>query len=346
MSKQDTVTISLVPSPEHALPGHPESPRRFEYFNQIFEGDLKEQLKLVHGELEQETLLEHIGEVHEMAYVKGIEKAMGKAPLFLDYGDTYATPSSYSCALDAVQGMLATLQENLQGESKRGFSLIRPPGHHANQHQAMGFCLFNNIAIATRMLQKNGYAKVAIYDFDVHHGNGTQDIFETDPDVLYISTHQWGIYPGTGAKTETGQGAGEGSLLNIPLPAYTGEKGFRLILEEIIAPALQRFQPDFLLISAGFDAHWSDPLANLQLTTSAYYDISTELLQLSESLCGGRIAFALEGGYDPQALTENISAVLCALTTKGLSQDRLGPAPIDEPSIHTLVDDICAIHSL
>jgi acetoin utilization deacetylase AcuC-like enzyme len=346
MNEQEKISISVVPSPEHALPGHPESPRRFDHFNHFLDGDLKENLRLVQGSLEHGDLLKHITAVHEPAYVEAIEQAMGRAPLFLDYGDTYATSASYDCALNAVQGMLALLRESLKEGSKRGFALIRPPGHHANQRQAMGFCLFNNIAIAARMLQNNGYAKVAIYDFDVHHGNGTQDIFEDDPDVLYISTHQWGIYPGTGSKTETGQGAGEGSLLNIPLPAYTGENGFRLILDKIIAPALQDFQPDFLLISAGFDAHWSDPLANLQLTTRAYFDLSRELIQLSETLCDGHIAFALEGGYDPEALADNINAVLYALTDQPFGTDRLGSAPIDEPRITKLVEEICSIHSL
>jgi acetoin utilization deacetylase AcuC-like enzyme len=210
----------------------------------------------------------------------------------------------------------------------------------------MGFCIFNNIAVAARWLQSNGYAKVAIYDFDVHHGNGTQDIFYNDPSVLYLSTHQWGIYPGTGKKSESGQSAAEGTTVNIPLPAYAGVHAFQASMDQVILPALERFDPDFLLISAGFDAHWNDPLANLQLTTSGYFQISNLLIEAATQLCDGRISFVLEGGYDPEALADNVNAVLFAMAAMEKPIDRLGNAPIDEPDVTQLLTEIKAIHSL
>jgi acetoin utilization deacetylase AcuC-like enzyme len=340
------IVLTIQSSPDHAFPGHPESPRRFDAFDRFLSGDLQPRLDRVEFTLDESTILDNIHLVHQPAYVTGIRDAMARAPLFLDYGDTYATPQSYTCALQAVAGTLAAFKPIQTGRIQQAFALVRPPGHHANQNQAMGFCLFNNIAIATKTLQNDGYAKVAIVDFDVHHGNGTQDLFQHDPDVLYISTHQWGIYPGTGHKNEIGIAAGEGSILNIPLPAYSGDRAFMRLFEQIIQPAVSRFQPDCMLVSAGFDAHWSDPLANLQLSTSGYYQLTKNIRTLARDSCEGRLGFVLEGGYDPQALADNIAAVLYALSDMALSEDRLGPAPVDEPSIDVLLKEIRAIHTL
>lgn len=340
------IPLCLIPSIEHTLPGHPESPHRFRAFSHFLEGPLKDQLSIVEPQKTSDEILALIHLTHHSNYIGVVENAMEQAPVYLDYGDTYATPASYECALNAVAGALAILDPIQQGTANHGFALVRPPGHHANQYQAGGFCIFNNIAIGAKTLQKNGYAKVTIYDFDVHHGNGTQDIFEEDPDVLYISTHQAGIYPGTGRKHEVGKDGGEGFTINIPLPGYSGDQAFLEIFDRLIGPALERFNPDFLLISAGFDAHWSDPLANLQLTTSGYYQITQKLIQSAEAYCEGRLAFILEGGYDPEALADNIDAVLHALANQPPPSDRLGPAPIDEPNISQLVENIRDIHSL
>jgi acetoin utilization deacetylase AcuC-like enzyme len=341
-----TTVLTIQRSPDHAFPGHPESPRRFDNFEQVFGEELQPNLERVELTFDETTILENIHLVHQPDYVTGIRDAMARAPLFLDYGDTYATPQSYTCALQAVAGTLAAFEPIQTGQIQQAFALVRPPGHHANQHQAGGFCIFNNIAIAAKNLQENGYAKIAIVDFDVHHGNGTQDIFENDPDVLYISTHQWGIYPGTGRKTEIGIAEGEGSIINIPLPAYCGDRGFLKLFEQIIQPAVSRFQPDCMLVSAGFDAHWSDPLANLQLSTSGYHHLSNNLRSLAMDCCEGRLGFVLEGGYDPQTLADNIAAVLYALSNRELPEDRLGSAPVDEPSIDALLEEIRSIHSL
>ncbi len=342
----DKIALSYIPSPRHALQGHPESPHRFGSFEALFTDELGQSIDLHESVDQREDTLDAIRLAHTEDYIRRIEGAMSQAPVFLDYGDTYATPNTFDSATAAVAGTLAVVEAIHTGICKYGFALIRPPGHHASKEQASGFCIFNNIAIAAKALQNNGYAKVAIYDFDVHHGNGTQDIFYADPDVLYLSTHQWGIYPGSGAKHELGSPPGEGATINIPLPAYSGDDAFRSCMGEIINPAIYRFKPDFMLISAGFDAHWSDPLANLQLSTSGYASLAEDLIQTAEELCDGRIAFVLEGGYDPEALTDNVSAVLHKLAGLTPPPDRMGPAPIDEPDIRNLVAEIRTIHSL
>ena len=340
------IAVSLVKSSQHTFPGHPESPQRFRGFDRILHGRLRDSLQRVETQPNLADSLTAVRLAHSPDYIASVEAAMARAPLFLDYGDTYATPQSYDCAIEAVAGTLAMLEPIQTGSAKHGFALVRPPGHHASQNQAMGFCLFNNIAIATKTLQKNGYAKVAIYDFDVHHGNGTQDIFDSDPDVLFISTHQWGIYPGSGHQTEVSKDLGQGSIINVPLPAYTGDQGFMKVFAQVVQPAVDRFQPDILLISAGFDAHWSDPLASLQLSTSGYFQITQHLMQLAEDNCEGRLGFILEGGYDPEALADNVEAVLTALAGLSPPDDRLGPAPIDEPGIEKLILEIQSIHAL
>lgn len=342
----NTIALTYVRSSDHALPSHPESPKRFASFDPILKGELVYSIDHVEGEIDRDAVINSIRLAHTDEYIQVIRDAMARAPLFLDYGDTYATPQTYESAIAAVSGTLTVVKAIANKQSKRGFALIRPPGHHANQQQASGFCIFNNVAIAAKSIQNDGYAKVAIYDFDVHHGNGTQDIFYDDPSVLYISSHQWGIYPGSGHKNEIGHAKGEGATLNIPLPAYCGDHCLKHCYNQIIQPALEHFNPDFLLISAGFDAHWSDPLANLQFSTSGYYMLSKELIQAAERFCEGRIAFVLEGGYDPDALADNVGTVLYALSDLEPPEDRLGPAPIDEPNISQLIQEIRTIHSL
>jgi acetoin utilization deacetylase AcuC-like enzyme len=334
---------TLVPSPDHVLEGHPENPRRFQYFDQVFAPPLNDLIAFVDPAVAK---VQRITRVHPENYVSALEQAAKQGPGFVDYGDTYVMPASFQAALMAAGGALEIVSKVANGEASRGFALIRPPGHHATFTKAMGFCLLNNIAIATRHAQSLGLERILIVDFDVHHGNGTQDIFERDEDVLYLSTHQTGIYPGTGFVEETGLDQGEGTVVNIPLPPRAGDQAFERVFTELIEPVCERFSPDIILVSAGFDAHWNDPLANLQLTTTGYHRIGGFLKSYADQHCMGRIVYFLEGGYDPEALRDNLRAVLLATQALPLDEDRLGPAPFPEPTINTLIDRIRSQHGL
>ena len=335
------IAITRVPSPGHTVPGHPESPGRFRFFDQIQDGPVSDSLVIIDP---TPVSTDKLVNVHLEQYIHSVEEAVKRAPTYLDGGDTYAVPSSFDAALNAAGGTLSVLDQILDGTVNTGFALIRPPGHHATQSRAMGFCLFNNIAIAARHAQIRGVDRVMIVDFDVHHGNGTQDIFDADPSVLYFSTHQWGIYPGTGHQNEIGHGDGEGTTINVPLPARAGDQSFERVWDEILTASVERFLPNIILVSAGFDAHWDDPLAGLQMTTSGYHRLSSRLLELANRFCEERMLFVLEGGYAPETLADNVQACLYALAQMPISEDRLGPAPFEEPSVKKLVEGIRDIH--
>jgi acetoin utilization deacetylase AcuC-like enzyme len=334
---------TIVASPQHTFPGHPENPSRFEHFRRLEGLPFAPQLERMDPEAVPDGLLEI---VHPRSYLTLIEHASRQGPQFIDYGDTYVTPVSFIAAKEAVGGLIAVVQSVIDGYAKNGFALVRPPGHHATQDRAMGFCLFNNIAIAARYLQQQGLTRVMIVDFDVHHGNGTQDIFLHEPDLLFISTHQWGIYPGTGQIQETGEGTGAGTTINIPLPAGAGDIAFGQILERVISPAAARFSPDIMLVSAGFDAHWSDPLASLCLSTGGYFQLAKGLMEIASEQCNGRVVFTLEGGYDPEALTDNVIAVFWALAGLSMPDDRMGPSPHREVGIDPVIESVVETHAL
>ena len=224
--------------------------------------------------------------------------------------DTVLSPASAEAALRAAGAAVAAVDAVLTGKTRRAFCAVRPPGHHATGDVAMGFCLFNNIAVAAlHALDKHGLERVAIVDFDVHHGNGTQAIFERDPRVLFASSHQWPLYPETGARNETGVG----NIVNMPLPVEAEGVLFRRAWADVLLPAVDDFRPQLLLVSAGFDAHWRDPLAQLRLQAGDYTWISEELVALANRDCGGRMVSSLEGGYDLAALAESSVAHVGAL---------------------------------
>ena len=228
--------------------------------------------------------------------------------------DTPVGNCSYDAALLAAGALLEACDRVVAGECRNAFCAVRPPGHHAEASMAMGFCLFNNIAVAARYLQANhGLAKVLIADWDVHHGNGTQAIFYPDPTVLYFSVHQYPHYPGTGAANETGEGAGAGATLNVPLPAGAGDAEFMAALEEQLTPAARQFQPDFILISAGFDAHIDDPLSGTRVTEAGFAAFTRLLCELADELCDGRLVSALEGGYNLRALARSVAVHVAEL---------------------------------
>jgi acetoin utilization deacetylase AcuC-like enzyme len=254
--------------------------------------------------------------VHRPEHVAQVEAACRMARgrhVFLDH-ETPVSEGSWDAIRKAAGGALAAVDKVMAGEVRNAFCLIRPPGHHAEPDRVMGFCLINNVAVAARYVQRrHGLARVAILDFDVHHGNGTQAAFWSDPSVLYGSIHQYPFYPGTGAASERGGGAGEGFTLNCPLAAGGGDKAFEDALENVLLPAAEAFGPDFVLVSAGFDAHPADPLGSMAVTEAGFKRLTRGIRRLADAKCGGRLVSVLEGGYDLDALGACVAAHLEAL---------------------------------
>jgi acetoin utilization deacetylase AcuC-like enzyme len=295
---------------EHTTPpGHPERPERAEVMEEIA---TRWRVRGVDATAPQAATREQLVRVHDAAYVRLIESTMGRAAA-LD-ADTFTSPESYDIALLAAGAAIGAAEHVMAGSNRAAFALVRPPGHHAERDRAMGFCLFNNIAVAAAHARALGAERVAIVDYDVHHGNGTQHIFESDPSVLYVSTHQYPYYPGTGAATEIGVADGEGATVNLPLEAGAVDEDYRLVFEEVVVPVLRQFRPSLLLVSAGFDAHEQDPLAGMRLTTGAFAAMTLDLRNVADECCEGRMALVAEGGYDLDALGDSIDAVVHALT--------------------------------
>ncbi len=286
---------------------HPESPARLRAVLAAL--DRLEFAALDRREAPQADI-EDIARAHPKPF---IEEVLAAVPSYGHAGidaDTVLSPGSGEAVLRAVGAVCAAVDAVMAGEGRNAFCAVRPPGHHAEPDRAMGFCLFNAAAIgAKRARQVHGLERVAIVDFDVHHGNGTQAVFEENPAFFYASTHQSPLYPGTGASSETGVG----NILNVPLPPMSGSNAFRTAYSRVILPALEDFRPDFLVISAGFDAHRADPLAQLQLEEADYTWVTQELLKLAERVCQGRVVSTLEGGYDLQALGSSAAAHVRAL---------------------------------
>lgn len=260
--------------------------------------------------------------------------------------DTLVSSRSFDAALYAAGGTIAAAQATLDGQIDAAFALVRPPGHHATPRQSMGFCLFNNVALAAKWAREMaGLDRVAIFDFDVHHGNGTDDAFDGDPSVLFISTHEYPLYPGTGDWRRPTHVRGTDNNINIPLPAETGDQGYAQVLESIVEPAIRRFRPELILVSAGYDGHWSDPLAYLLLSLQSYRAIAESLLALSQEICPGRLVFALEGGYDLDVLAHGVGMTIATLL--GLeSEDPFGPAGQPETDVTLLIRRLAEWHML
>ncbi|MBY0279865.1 histone deacetylase [Candidatus Binatia bacterium] len=291
--------------------GHPERPERLLSVERTLHDWRGAPLEQVPARLadEDEIRLAHSADL----YAK-IARTQHATRSHID-ADTATCDRSFETALLAAGGLLELGDAVATGAYRNGFAFVRPPGHHATSGQAMGFCLFNNVAIAARHLQrKHGYRRIAIIDWDLHHGNGTEAIFYDDPSVLYVSLHQYPFYPGTGAVTDTGRGDGLGFNVNVPFSAGVGDEGYALALEEIIAPVLRQFAPEFLLVSAGFDCHWRDPLGGMQVTEKGFVAMSRILLQVAEDVADGRLVAVLEGGYDLDAIRGSTEAVLDELT--------------------------------
>ena len=252
--------------------------------------------------------------IHDYDYIKRSEAACRHGQRFLDTPDVAICPASQDIALLAAGAGLALADAVVDGRIENGFALVRPPGHHAERGAALGFCLYNNVAILARYLQRqHGLDKIAIVDWDVHHGNGTQHSFEEDPSVFYCSLHQFPHYPGTGSAGETGIGRGRGATLNCPMRAGATDTAYERAFMEEVLPALNFFRPDAVLISAGFDAHRDDPLADVQLSTACYGWMTTRLMEVAAQHAGGRVISLLEGGYDLDATAECIALHLATL---------------------------------
>jgi acetoin utilization deacetylase AcuC-like enzyme len=261
--------------------------------------------------------------------------------------DTYTNQYSYEAALHAAGGLIELTHAVIDGRLDNGFALVRPPGHHAVPERAMGFCLFGNIALAARSARVDkGLERVVIVDCDVHHGNGTEAILEDDPAVLFISSHQYPFYPGTGSVHDIGTGDARGATLNVPLRAKTDDEGFQRLYREVVFPAIRRFQPELILVSIGFDAHWKDPLANIDLSLGGYYWLSHQLVKLAGELCRGRIVFTLEGGYDVDVLAPGVGNVFRALMKDENYDDDFGQSFWAGIDVTGLVKQLKQIHNL
>lgn len=261
---------------------------------------------------------EWLARVHHRQLIERARASCEQGLPYLDTPDVAISAESFEVARLAAGTVLNLADEVAHGRVDNGFALVRPPGHHAEHNAALGFCLFNNIAIAARYLQdQHGLEKILIVDWDVHHGNGTQHLFEEDPSVFYVSTHQYPHYPGTGAYSETGTGAGKGATLNCPMNAGAGNETYTQAFSETILPAIDAFGPDMILISAGFDAHQADPLGSINLTTEHYAWMTRRLMECADHHCNGRILSVLEGGYDLDALA--LSVAVHIGTLKGFS---------------------------
>ena len=286
-------------------PGHPERPQRAEVMDAV-----AIRWRERGGEVVAPRMATHeqLARVHDAEYLRRIGETAGHA-VALD-PDTYTSSDTYEIALLAAGAGIDAVERVMSGSHTTALAMVRPPGHHAERGRAMGFCFYNNVAVAAAHARTLGAQRIAIVDYDVRHGNGTQHTFESNPNVLYVSTHQYPFYPGTGAAEETGVGAGGGFTVNLPLEAGAVGEDYGIVFADVVLPVVRQFKPDLLLVSAGFDAHERDPLANMRLTTEVFGAMTLELRAVAEDCCDGRMALVTEGGYDLQALGASLDAVV------------------------------------
>ena len=272
--------------------------------------------------------IDEIAAVHDREYIRSLKAEIGSGGGWLD-PDTYASPGSWEAAIYAAGGAMSAVEHVMDHKADGAFAAVRPPGHHAVRSHQMGFCLFNNAAIAARFALANyDIKRILIIDFDVHHGNGTQEAFYSESQVLYFSTHEYPWYPFTGPAEETGRGAGEGYTVNVPLEAGLGDNEYLQVFNEVLVPGARRFQPDLVLVSAGYDAHWQDTISNMTLTTMGFARMTKIIKAISDEFCRSRLVFTLEGGYNRAALAYSVTATLELLMGHVEVYDPLGPPPM------------------
>lgn len=322
----------------HTDPSHVERAARLQAIEQaLVSSGVKQEVVSLNARPATE---EELQAIHTPDHLTMIRRFAQQGGGYLD-PDTYMNSASWDAAVLAAGGTIRLTEAVVKGECRNGFALVRPPGHHATRRQAMGFCLINNVAAAARYaLNQLGLERVAIVDYDVHHGNGTQDIFYTDPRVLFCSTHAYPYYPGTGSAQEIGEGAGKGTTLNVPLSSGVGDTGYERVFDQIIIPALRTWQPQLLLISAGYDAHWTDPIGPMVLSVAGYVTITRMLAELAAEVCQGRMVMVLEGGYNLNALGACVVASLQVLLGKPPAKES-DPIPlgrnVPEPGVSDVI---------
>ncbi|MDD4876080.1 MAG: histone deacetylase [Dehalococcoidales bacterium] len=341
--------VGLVYDPiylKHDTGQHPENAKRLEaIISYLEQTGIKEQLIPIRP---RTASTQELSLVHDEQYISMIQNVAQNGGGSLD-PDTVMSSDSYEATLYAAGGVITATEAVMKKEVDSIFALVRPPGHHATHQRAMGFCLFNNIAIATEYALRNySLQRILIIDFDVHHGNGTQEAFYNNPNVLYISTHEYPFYPGTGSIEETGNGPAKGTTINIPLPAGSGDTEYLKVFQEIIIPATKRFKPQLIMVSAGYDNHWADELALMQVSTTGFTQMAEIIKNLADELCNGRMVFSLEGGYNLTALATSVKATFDVLMNKTTIEDPLGqPTRRNKPpSIDSLTQNIRKIHKL
>jgi acetoin utilization deacetylase AcuC-like enzyme len=281
-----------------------------------------------------------------LAYIERTAKRGGG--MMRNDNETYIAPASCDAMRFAAGAVVTAVEAVLRRDFKNAFALVRPPGHHAFREHGEGFCLINNVAIAADTARHDlGMDRVLIVDFDVHHGNGTQAIFYDDPTVLFFSMQQWGIYPGTGHWSEIGSGAGTGYTVNVPLLSGTGDDTYIRVFDDLLIPIARRFKPDLILVSAGYDPHWADPLASMAVTDLGFFNLAKRLVALSEELCGGRLVLTLEGGYGLEGLAYGVVATFTALLGEQTFEDPIGPSPrAERPVDEKYLGRLRALHGL
>ena len=325
---------TFVPSPTHVYPDHPERPGRLD--------TLQPRLKNYNAELldTKSASRDEISLVHHPKLVSTLERVCREeAPGIIDYAPTYVTRSSFDDALLAAGGVITCTKAVINGNADNAFAIVRPPGHHAEPERAMGFCIFNNVAIGACAALEKGLERVMVLDYDAHHGNGTQAAFLNEERVAFLSTHQWGIYPGTGWFEEVPHA--KKRIVNVPLPAGAGDQAYEHVANRIFKPFVESFKPQMLFISVGFDAHWNDPITMLGLSSAGYFILAQKVVALADEYCDGKIVFVLEGGYDPMNVANGADGVFDALSKRELSNEPNDPNPYKEPDCESRIAEVC-----
>jgi len=328
---------TFVTSRNHIYPDHPERPGRLDI--------LQPRLKNYNAELLDAKPASHdeVSLIHDPKLVAALERVCREeAPGIIDYAPTYVTQSSFDDALLAAGGVITCTRAVLNGDVDNAFAIVRPPGHHAEPDKAMGFCIFNNVAIGGRVALEEGLERVMVIDYDAHHGNGTQAAFMNEDRVAFLSSHQWGIYPGTGWLTDAPHA--KGRIVNVPLPARAGDKVYEQMANSIFKPFVESFKPQMLFISVGFDAHWNDPITMLGLSSAGYFTLAQKVVALADEYCNGKIVFVLEGGYDPMNVANGAGGVFDALSRRELSHEADDPNPYEEPDCESRIEEVRKLH--